>query len=188
MKKILSGFFTILALVVSSSCSLGSGEGLFSVSGDNATMDRTFELFIEAINKKDADALKSVFAKEVFAKFDNFDEQIANLFDFIDGEITSWVRNVDPSAAITKERSGLIWKQLQAKYSIIAGEQTYHVSILEVVTYNRNPDVVGVRSFTIIKAEDWHNDYIYSGDLGKPEHFKILGIVVEESKKIVIME
>jgi len=106
------------------------------------------------------------------------------LFEFIKGDIESWERTGGPGTFAGKndDGSGRIWKEIRATYDIKTSEQTYHISLQEIVKHSQNSEKIGVSSFCIINAEDWNEDYNYWGDLGLPNDFKILGIFIDFNK------
>ena len=144
-------------------------------------IDKKFSRIIDTINTQDKDALKSMFSKQTLAEADDFNGSIEYLFEYIQGEVMSWERTGGPSVSDGKndDGSGRIWKEIRATYDVATSKQKYHVSIQEVTKHSENSDLIGVSSLCIIKAEDWKEEYNYWGDLGLPENFETLGIVVD---------
>ena len=52
--------------------------------------DYRLKKVIEALNKKDKEALKAVFSKQGLSDADDFDERMDYLFDFFEGTVESW--------------------------------------------------------------------------------------------------
>ncbi|MCL2814620.1 MAG: DUF5104 domain-containing protein [Oscillospiraceae bacterium] len=180
IKKKFAVLPAIIAIVILSSYSLGCG-GRFS--DDDVLIDKRFEKIIEAIKNQDENTLKSMFSAQASSQSDDFKEQIAHLFEFVQGEIESWKRTGGPGVFEGKndDGSGRIWKEVRATYDVKTSERTYHISLQEITKHSQNPEKVGVSSFCIIKAEDWGEEYNYWGDLGLPKDFKVLGIIIDES-------
>ena len=160
----LSLAFMILFL---SSCSLGGDNmrmGLFD--NDAQIANDSFEKIIEAIQGRDTDKIKSLFSKKSIEETDDFDEDVLALFNFYQGEMSSYndwgARSADEGK--NDDGTGRDWKSIQSTYDVETSKQKYRFAIKTFILDTADPDNVGICSLYIIKAEDSDLQFAYWGD------------------------
>lgn len=153
MKKL-----TVLVVIMMffSSCSLG-GLSLNNKSAffqdDRATANASFEKVLEAIQNKDAAALKSLFSKQVLAEAE-FETAVNELFEFYQGSFVSYD---DWGGAVGGEggrENGKEWYDIMPTYDVVTTEQEYRFAFKEFTVNDFEPDKVGIWSLYVIKKED----------------------------------
>lgn len=157
---------TIITLLLSS-CSSG-GPHMFSRLFDNdkdvanAKMDKV----LEAIKNKDKDSLKSMFSKKAIAEAENFDQSIADLFDFFQGDFVSYNDWTGPMVEEGRndDGTGRNWKSTESTYDVDTSEQKYRFAIKGFTKDTADPDNIGICSLYIIKKEDTNEKFAYWGD------------------------
>lgn len=133
--------------------------------------DDRMEQIIETLKNKDQDALKAMFSKQALSDADDFDGNLAALFNYIEGDIQSW----ESAGAYggTDERNadgaGNRKKESESTYVFTTTEQEYQIAIYEYTIDTANTDNVGVYSICIICTKDnQYPEFVYwgSGDAG----------------------
>ena len=103
MLKYLTIFLTMSFLLTS--CSLSQLdtllEAMTTTNSDSSSSSQSYEanisdaLFttiLDAIEKKDADAIKALFSERALKEAEDIDASIEYLFNLFDGEVASWER------------------------------------------------------------------------------------------------
>ena len=82
-RKNLSLLMTVIVLMLSS-CSINGGRVM---NGQSESLDERFEQIVEAIKNQDKDSLRSLFSSQAISQAVDFENQIIELFRFIQGDI-----------------------------------------------------------------------------------------------------
>lgn len=139
-----------LSTVLLSSCSVC---GLKQSDNDQSIANTRMTKVLETIRKKDKDALKAMFSKESIAESKQFNESIAELFDYFKGSFISYndwnALNVDQGH--NDDGTGRNWKCMYSTYDVVTSEQKYRFSIQDFTVDTANPDNVGICSLYILK-------------------------------------
>lgn len=162
MRKICLLLFAFILSVVFSSCSL-RGPHLINRLFDNDAQvaNKTFEQLLDAIENKDKDKLKKLFAKNILQQ-SNIDSNIDYLFSFFQGKIVSYSDFVS-GPMVEEERSDNHIKIMQSNYDVETDKQKYRFAV-KLVTIDTNiPDNIGINSIYIIHAEDTDVEKAYWG-------------------------
>lgn len=166
MKKILLALLAIMMFL--SSCSLGGLElgkkGSF-FQDDRSKANNSFEMVLNAIQNKDAIALKSLFSNASLKNVDDFDAIANDLFEFFQGNVVSYD---DWGGAVAGEglrEGGQEWYIIQPTYDVKTSEQEYRFAFKEFTVNDFEPDKVGIWSLYVIKkADDTDPECAYRGD------------------------
>jgi len=162
MYKLKIGFILIFSMLVLSSCSLLDIRLKMLNEVDNDTIAKgRFEKVIEALENQDKDALKTLFSKQVLNEADDFDSNIEQLFDFVQGEIDSWEK-LSGNLAFTSNDHGHKTKQINSYYFVNTDKQKYFFLLTDHSVDTDNPDNVGLYLLLVVKAED--EEKIYDGN------------------------
>jgi len=157
MLKKINFIFLIISIFFLNSCAF-LGDRLYNDDGKKA--DARLEQIIEIINNKNKEALKNIFSEQALEEAIDLDERIDYIFDFINGEITSW-ESIARGSTTNYNRGEKIINS-GARYYINANEQKYFVYLCEYFVNTTNPEKVGVYLLQIIEAEN--EEERYNGD------------------------
>ena len=78
--------------------------------------DYRFEKVMEALEKKDKDALKAVFSKQALSDADDLDEKVNYLFGLFDEKIESWEK--EPGGEEVQTGDGMKCKRVDLFYEL----------------------------------------------------------------------
>jgi hypothetical protein len=164
----------IMALGLISTLLLSScfpGGGLRAVpGGEDKVAEARFDAVMEAIEKKDSSALKSMFSKSAAREAKNLDENIEYLFTVIQGDVKSWERQ--GTSLWESNEYGDKKFTVQAFFDIKTERQDYILFLVECTRDDFDADGVGLYFLSIIKAEDDQKDWgIWNGE-DKPGIYK----------------
>ncbi len=172
--KILVLLLLVLALCVPMlGCSKLLDLRLFSPFYDTSSSEAEsmLESLVAAIESRDADAVKSLFSKQVQETAPNLSDSISALFQFYQGEMQSYER-YGPGTSAMKE--GQIHKEeIFCSFDVTTTTGIYRIAFLCCTVDTEFPDKVGLVSVYIIRAEDSDPDRAYWGidnenDIWKP--------------------
>lgn len=108
--------------------------------------DKRSEQVMTAIINKDAESLKTLFSEHVHTEVENLDDQINELFEYFDGEITSWERSYEIGShahttyGVVKERYIIFF------CNITTITQEYEIGLKELIVNKEYPEKVGLHS------------------------------------------
>ena len=165
MKKVFLSIFLIVLGILFSSCSLG-GNNMFGgiLDNDQKVANEYFDEFIEALESKNKDAIKTMFSKNSIKNSENFEVSIDYLFDYFQGEVISYNDWAGPVVETSKENDH-IKKIMDSTYDVETNGQQYRFAIQNHTVDTANPDNVGIWSLYIIKLnDDTDPQYAYRGD------------------------
>ena len=154
----------IISLLVSilcylCSCSLGGSRMMFDDSSSKAA--KRLEQIIGIINDNDKESLKELFSQKSLDDSDYFDENLDHLFEYIQGEITSWEKSSGPSVS-ESNNYGHKKREVNSFYFLTTDTQKYFFLITDFPIDDDNPDNVGLYLLLVVKSED--REKIYDGD------------------------
>lgn len=132
----------------------------YSTNGEQA--DALFAQIIAAIESQDSETMKAFFAAYVIDTAEDIENDISSLFDFYEGEMTTYKRS-GPGSHTSKE-GGEYTKEIFASYDVTTTTGVYRIAINFCTAYSENADRVGLTSMYIIKAEDSDMNFAYWGD------------------------
>ncbi len=143
--------------------------------GDRVKTNARLEQVIKAIENKDEKSLKSMFSKRVLEETEDIDSDIEYLFNFVQGDIESWVREAGGVSG-SKYYNRLV--TYRTRFKVTTDKETYIFLILEYPTDKDNPDNVGVYMLQVIKEEDKKTQFDFGFEIVcpgiyRPEKFEI---------------
>ncbi len=164
MNKLVGIFKRIFTIFTFSSSIVFITSCLSFFETNHETVDRLFASFVSAIDTKDMNAVKKLFAKEKIDPIDNFDEDIALLFKYYEGESIStyWMNLIT-----TDDKDGeFVSKSFEFSYNIITNVDTYKTYFVWYSKYSTNKNLEGIWSFYIIRKDEdnFPEEYAYGGD------------------------
>lgn len=125
---------------------------------DKELEEETLNNLTTAIINRDSEALKGLFSKKSMEEDPDFDENMEKLFDFFQGEITSY-SYLGGEVSGVKNYGCYEEKYYRPRYTIITTKDEYQLDIEEIAVDIYDPDNVGIRSFYIIRTEDIIDHY-----------------------------
>ncbi len=175
MYKIIRVFITVILFAMfSASCiSYSDFNKLYIVDADDLSQD-TVDKIIEAVNDKDATGLKTMFSKNTCDNAPEIEEDIARLFEFVQGEITDYGITSGPHTS-KKSEGSKIESDIDICFYIQTTENKYHIALHERIIDTVDKNNVGILCFEIIRDVDWTEDHVYGGsDNGEKQ-----GIIID---------
>lgn len=152
-KKLIVLFILIISILLLSACNKHAIYGIDNeMKSEEAQADARVEEIVTALNEEDADSIKSLFSKKALEDAVDFDENLDDLLENFDGNITTWERDgLSSSETISDGRESLM-----SRYSIniTAGDEEY---LFFVIDYSKNtiePDKQGLYMLELIKYTD----------------------------------
>jgi len=160
----------ILVVFALISCSIGgSRTEMINNSNIEKDMEARLEKIVEAINRKDKEALEAVFSKKSRSDSNDIVESINSLFDFIQGTINTRER-ASGSTVFESNDYGHQIIEVSSYYFVNTDIQKYFFLLRDYPVDTDNPDNVGVYTLLVVRADeeekiwDGDNKIIYDGD------------------------
>ena len=185
MKKIIDlalpcVFIIALGAMFLTACTENTSRNNF-FSSDKEVSNAQFEELLEAIKNRDREAVKMVFSKKAQEEADDFESGIDSLFDFFQGEVESWEKDV---GSFTEDsiHYGERIKNVSSYYNITTDEGKYffYIKSYHIDTYNF--DNVGIYMLIAMKEEDWMKAFDYDQKIivneGQEIEVPLAGILV----------
>ena len=152
---------TIMSLAIMlSACTLNPKQLIVFEDSDKAANDSCAQI-VEAMKKQNTVALKSLFAPDVQDDIDTLEQDIDALFNFIQGDITSF------SQASTlydyTQNHGERTRIIRPSFSIETSTNIYYMSFKECIIDTQNPHNIGISSIYVVDAAVWNSEYVYGG-------------------------
>lgn len=129
---------------------------------DSEQADYIFEQIINALENKDALALKALFSDSTVASIGNFEEDIHTLVNFYEGEMVFYKR-YGPGSHAYKEGTTQA-KDIFASFDITTNLTKYRLAIRFCAVDSEKPENIGLYSLYIIKAENSDLAFAYWGN------------------------
>ena len=156
VNKIALMLVIVMSLFLFSSCDkIGHrNESGGIIIGEGQKADERMEQIISAIKANDKEALKSLFSKKALDEIDDLDGEVDSLFNFIQGDITSWER--DGWASDESIEYGKKSLMIRFAINVNTDKDKYRFFIIDYSTDTINPDNEGVYMLEVRLAET-HN-------------------------------
>ena len=166
MKKIRRLFPLITLMLLLTSCSMGDSNmrKMFFARNDKQIANEQLEALLEAIQSKNAQAVKELFSDNAWAESGNMEKSILVLFDYFQGELVSYKSWAGPSVHATKNH-GEYWKSYDCTYDFETTQDKYRLAMEIITVDTTDADNVGIQSLYIIRFEDdTRPNFAYWGD------------------------
>ena len=154
----------LLVSIIFSSCKSGTSRfGKFY--NDNELVNSKLEELLTAIQNKDREKIKSLFAKNILSKVEDFETSMKKLFDYYEGDYVSYD---DCGGPLTDEAivNGDKVKIIKPSYEIETSKRSYRMTFELRTDDTKDSNNIGLWSIDIIKTEDDVDlTYAYWGDL-----------------------
>ena len=125
------------------------------VSSDDHRADERMEQIISAVKNNDREALRSVFSKKALKEADNFEDGIDYLFNFLQGDISSWERDgLSCSESISYGKKS---KLLRFGFTVKTDIDNYLLFVMDYNVDTINADNEGVYTLEITRLADRDN-------------------------------
>lgn len=137
------------------SCSIGNSNmrKMFFARNNNQIANEQLEALLEAIQSKNAQAVKELFSDNAWAESGNMEKSILVLFDYFQGELVSYKSWAGPSVHATKNH-GEYWKSYDCTYDFETTQDKYRLAMEIITVDTTDADNIGIRSLYIIRFED----------------------------------
>ena len=166
MKKIRRLLPLITLMLLLTSCSMGDSNmrKMFFARNDKQIANEQLEALLEAIQSKNAQAVKELFSDNAWAESENMEKSILVLFDYFQGELVSYKSWAGPSVHATKNH-GEYWKSYDCTYDFETTQDKYRLAMEIITVDTADTDNVGIQSLYIIRFEDdTRPNFAYWGD------------------------
>ena len=136
-----------------------------NASNDNKIADIRFQNIIEALENKDKEALKKMFAPNALKEAKDIDGGIDYIMEFYKGKMKSRDNGTIPSKGLVED--GQKKSELDCEYIVTTDKDTYIVFFIDQIVDTKNPDNVGLYMLQIIKESDEDKEFDWGGDKTK---------------------
>ncbi len=126
---------------------------MFFARNNNQIANEQLEALLEAIQSKNAQAVKELFSDNAWAESGNMEKSILVLFDYFQGELVSYKNWAGPSVHATKNH-GEYWKSYDCTYDFETTQDKYRLAMEIITVDTTDADNIGIRSLYIIRFED----------------------------------
>lgn len=167
IKKIAFLLFLVSAFMLTS-CMVNGGRVL--ISNEDKIADARMEQILSAIKDKESEELKALFSQKALDEAKDFDDGMDYLFEFIQGDVTSWER--DMWSSDEKIRSGKRTVMLRSWYIVNTDKNEYLFFIIDFDKDTVDPSNEGLYTVRVIKAEDEETQFTYWQDMEIPGIYK----------------
>lgn len=166
MRKIWGLLSLTTLILLLKSCSIGNSNmrKMFFARNDTQIANEQLEALLEAIQSKNAQAVKELFSDNAWAESGNMEKSILVLFDYFQGELVSYKSWAGPSVHATKNH-GEYWKSYDCTYDFETTQDKYRLAMEIITVDTADTDNVGIQSLYIIRFEDdTRPNFAYWGD------------------------
>ncbi len=138
---------------------------LLDVDNDQQQAQKTLKRVLDAIEKRDKIALKSVFSKKALNESIDIDKEIEALFNFYEGNLISWQENELPQTSDHIQYGSLAQRRLVFCPRVITDKKKYFFGLLDFPVDKENPDNQGLYALLVIYPKDekhlnnWQNEF-----------------------------
>ena len=137
---------------------------MFFARNNNQIANEQLEALLEAIQSKNAQAVKELFSDNAWAESGNMEKSILVLFDYFQGELVSYKNWAGPSVHATKNH-GEYCKSYDCTYDFETSKDKYRLAMEIITVDTTDADNIGIRSLYIIRFEDdTDQNCAYRGD------------------------
>lgn len=155
VSKILISIFCFISLLSLSSCDY--------LRTDDEKAEEMIQELITALDNKDKEDIKNLFAQGQIHDIENFDDSIDDLLDYYQGtyeEKKSGGRGEDNDKHYEYRAS---WYNLS--YDVTTSNEIYRIAIYWCIEHTIDENMIGIWSLYIIKMDDCPTpEYSYRGD------------------------
>ena len=174
VKRVICCVLLTAAMLMSSACSFMIPEKLRGPHlkerlfyDDTEIAESALEQILDSIKNQDEEALKSVFSKNALIEAEDMDSGIEYLFDFVQGNVTSYDFRTGPGSDGLIE-NGNRWEKLVSWFNVVTDKEKYVFFILQYSVDTFDPDNVGVYSLRVVKEADEYTQMTYWTDMEIP--------------------
>ncbi len=162
-KKIMWALSIGICLLLMCSChgSRVNNELGGTIMSEGQKADMRIDQIISAIIANDKESLKSLFSKKALSEADHFDDEVTALFDFIQGDITSWEKDSwSSSESIEYGKRSLM---IRSAFKIVTDVEEYDLFLIDYVIDTIDLENEGVYMLEVSKLsysgewESWQN-------------------------------
>ena len=129
-----------------------STESTVMMSSEAKAADARFNSVLEAIDKKDAEAIKAMFSERALADDPDLDASIDYLFNLFDGAVVSWERD-KISYDDTSSKRG-VSEMTHSWYTVYTETGSYRFLLLEYTKNTIERDMKGLYTLHAIDDAD----------------------------------
>jgi len=154
-------FFMIVMLLFT-----GCFGGKIMLNTEGPLAEACMEKIVEAISDNDTVALKTIFSKQALVESENIDEDASELYEFIEGDITSWGEGEYGGwSSSSSYDHGNTTTMIRGWYTIETSKGAYSIFILFYPEDDTNSDNVGLYTLWMCKVEDKETFFTYWQDM-----------------------
>lgn len=178
MKKII---IVVLGLIVLNSLGgcMKRGEQLSNELGSEQQIaDNVMEEVSQALDAKDADALKEMYSKKTRDEDTKLEQQILDLIDFYKGKKKSYEGHIFSSN--TKEKGVNVEKLIKGMYELHTDSEDYRVYFKYKPVDEKNIDEVGLSSIELITETAYQKAVDADGSYDWQTGTKGSGVYIKE--------
>ena len=121
----------------------------FTEPGDSFYADERFQILLTAIEEEDKEAIINLFSMTSIEEIENLDQELENLFAFIQGEYISWNST---SQSVSEVNAG--WTRMETSFILETTEETYMIAVGDQKKNRQYPENVGTFTIRVVKEED----------------------------------
>lgn len=167
MYKIILFLMILVNSLLFCSCEIGGDRvEMLNSSSNFKDADSRLVQILDFIVDKDKEGMKDIFSQQALNEDDDFDNEMAYIFEVFKGEVVSW-KDSGVSVGETNEH-GSKTMQVRSFYEVETDEESYVVFILEKVEDTEQPENIGIYTLRIIKAEDEDTQFEYWQEMAIP--------------------
>ena len=168
--KICTIILVIVLLISCSGCSLllegiksSVNDRFDSVTSSNADLsDAMLQQLTAAISEKDEQTLYQMFSPNAISSSEGFDENVAALMEFWEGNVVSNKRYGPRMSA--KKDGRLYRKEIYVAYDVNTDKESYRLAFWFCVADSWDAGNIGIMSLYITKNDDPNPDRAYRND------------------------
>lgn len=124
-----------------------ANNGLFT--SDEQLADERMEQIVSAIRANDKEALKSLFSQKSIEACADWDDEVNALFDFLQGDISSWERVSCPSNESVEYGKRTL--MILPKFEVVTDVEEYRFYLIDYAIDTIDPDNEGVYMLEVCK-------------------------------------
>ena len=150
MKKniVLIGILIVASLVM---VACGPGRGGLVYMSEPKLADNRMEAIINAIKEEDSEAMKAMFSSKAQDESEELDQEMEDLFTFIEGDITKWEQDTWGSGESIKHGKKTL--QLRSWYIVETDKENYKFFIIDYPKDTIEPENEGLYTINVWKKD-----------------------------------
>lgn len=139
---------------------------IFVGGSEKEIYNRVVDAFLAAVDARDKEAIKELFAPSVLAEDEDIDESIDQLFAFYSGPTDSWERDKGLAGRYTNHY-GDRRSEVETWFPVFSGETAYYCYLTLVYENDENKDEIGIVEVDFLSEKVKCSEEIeWSDDLG----------------------